>query len=590
MSPALPAATLSVWKLVKRFLPYLWDVRWRAALMGALMILSPLVAIALLWLMKLLIDKVFLAKQISLLPTLAVAYVILVTVKLLMSYVRTRVEASLSEQLNQNIRVDLYRHAISVSPGTLRSYSVGDILGRIYTDVERVGYLIYSGPLGVIFNAFAAAFYIGFLLLLSWPLTLCALLVTPPLALLSYRLSPRARRAAKISRHKTTAWFSRAEERLGAIAVVQAFGAQLAETAAFAARCTAARRASLQGVAIQAWVTLLIEATGAIGGLLVLGVGVYESYQGSLTIGALIAFLGSVGSLYSPVSSLARASNRFQRAAVGVQRVAALFDTPSQVIERPAARALGRIRGSLEFSDVRFAYPDGPEVLHGISFGIEPGETVAVVGANGSGKSTLIQLALRLYDPSHGAISIDGADIRDVTLDSLRRAVTVVLQEPGILRGTINDNIRYGRPEASDDASTAAARAAHVHSFATISDRGYAAPVGPQGSWLSGGQRQRLALARALLRDAPILLLDEATDSVDSESEDLIQDALARFAGKRTILLVSHRLASLRRADRVIVLEQGRIIEIGRLAILQRTNTRFRDLFSAQILTEKVPA
>jgi ATP-binding cassette subfamily B protein len=590
MSPSLPATTLSVWKLVNRFLPYLRAVRWRAAFAGALMVVSPLVAIALLWLMKLLIDNVFLAKEMSVLPALAGAYVILVTVKLLMGYAQTRIEASLSEQLSQNVRVDLYRHAISVSPGTFRAYSVGDILGRIYSDVEKVGYLIYSGPIGVIFNVLAAAAYIGFLLLLSWKLTLCALVITPPLALLSYRLSPNARRAAKVSRHKTTAWFSRAEERLGAVAVVQAFGAQLAETSTFAARCTAARHAALRGVAIQAWVTLLIETTGAIGGLLVLGVGAYESYQGSLTIGTLVAFIGSVGSLYSPVRSLARTSNRFQRAAAGAQRIVALLDTPSQVVERPGASTLGRIRGSLEFSDVRFAYPDGPEVLHGISFAMEPGETVAVVGANGSGKSTLIQLALRLYDPAQGAILIDGTDIRDVTLESLRRAVAVVFQEPGVVRGTISENIRYGRPEASDDAVMAVAQAAHVHTFANVLSRRYATPIGPQGSWLSGGQRQRLALARALLRDAPILLLDEATDSVDSESEDLIQDALASFAGKRTILLVSHRLASLRRADRIIVVDEGRIIEMGRLAILQRTDTRFRDLFSAQILTEKVPA
>jgi ABC-type multidrug transport system fused ATPase/permease subunit len=268
----------------------------------------------------------------------------------------------------------------------------------------------------------------------------------------------------------------------------------------------------------------------------------------------------------------------------------ALLDTPSQVVERPGASTFGRIRGRLEFSDVRFAYPDGPEVLHGISFAMEPGETVAVVGANGSGKSTLIQLALRLYDPTQGAILIDGTDIRDVTLESLRRAVAVVFQEPGVVRGTISENIRYGRPDASDDAVMAVSQAAHVHTFASVLSRRYATPIGPQGSWLSGGQRQRLALARALLRDAPILLLDEATDSVDSESEDLIQDALARFAGKRTILLVSHRLASLRRADRIIVLDEGRIIEMGRLAILQRAATRFRDLFSAQILTEKVPA
>ena len=589
MSARGKVTPMSVWALVKRFMPYLRDVRWKACFAGALMLFSPLVAIGLLWLVKIFIDSVLIGKQISLLPALAGAYVILVVGKLLMSYARTRIEASLSEQLNQNVRVDLYRHVISVSPGTLRAYSAGDVLGRIYSDVEKVAYLIYDGPISVMINIVAAGVFVGFLLFLNWQLTLCALVIVPVLALLSYRLSPLARRAAKVSRHKVTAWFSRAEERLGAVAVIQAFGAEAAETAAFSAQCTTARRATLRGVAIRAWVTLLVESIAAAGGFLVLAVGAYESYYGNLTIGVLVAFLGSVGSLYSPVSSLARAPNHFQRAAVGGQRVAAILDLPSQVVERTNAQPLTRIRGSLEFSNVRFGYPNGPEVLHGVSFGVEPGETVALVGANGSGKSTLIQLALRLYDPADGAISIDGFNLRDVTLASLRRNLGVVFQEPGVLRGTIGDTIRYGRPNASDDAVVAAAQAAHVHSLATP-ERSYARQVGPQGTWLSGGQRQRLALARALLRDAPILLLDEAIDSVDSESEDLIQDAVARYAGRRTILLVSHRLASLRRADRIIVLDQGRVIETGRLPQLQRAGTRFRELFAAQVVNEKVPA
>ena len=203
-------------------------------------------------------------------------------------------------------------------------------------------------------------------------------------------------------------------------------------------------------------------------------------------------------------------------------------------------------------------------------FHIDPGETVAVVGPNGSGKSTSVQLALRLYDPSEGAVSIDGTDLRDVTLESLRRAVAVVFQEPSVFRGTISENIRYGRPDASDKAVISMAQAAHVHAFANALPQGYATPIGPRGSWLSGGQRQRLALARAFLRDAPILLLDEATASIDSEAEHLIQEAVERFHGKRTILLVSHRLSTVLRADRIIVLDEGRIVETGSPAVLQR--------------------
>jgi ATP-binding cassette, subfamily B, bacterial len=582
--------TMAISYLIGRFLPYLRSVRGQIVVACGLLLLGPLIAVTLLWLMKSLIDDVFVARQLDLLPIFAAAYILLIAARLVADHVLVRLEASLTSQINQNIRVDLYRHLVSVSPGSLKKYGVGDLLSHLSDDVERVEYLIYNGPVGVIYSIVSALFYICFLLFLSWKLTLCALLTAPLLGLLSLRWSPHIRRAARVSRRKSTAMVARAEERLGAIPVIHAFGAHDAETAAFEANCAAARVAELRTVASQAWLTLVIETVGAIGGLLVLAVGAYEMYEGHLTVGALVAFLGSVGSLYSPIKSLAKASGRFQRAAAGAQRVLELLDTPSLVVERPNARPLAHVTGSLEFSNVRFAYPDGPEVLHDISFKIEPGETVALVGPNGSGKSTLINLALRLYDPSEGKVLIDGADLRDVTLASLRRAITVVFQEPGIFRGTISENMRYGRPDASDESFTAMAQAAHIHTVATALPRGYATAVGPRGSWLSGGQRQRLALSRAFLRNAPILLLDEATASVDSETEELIGDAIALFAGRKTILLVSHRLSSVRRADRVVVLEQGRIMEMGSPTTLQRPGTRFRDLFAAQILTEKVPA
>jgi ATP-binding cassette subfamily B protein len=580
----------SVWCLVRRFLPYLYTVRWQATFVAGLMLVSPLVAVLLLWLMKRLIDQVFVARNISLLPTITVIYVILVAAKLLIDYVQTRVEAAITEQINQEIRVDLYRHLISVSPGSLKKFSVGDLLSHLATDVERVEVLIYSIPVQAAFNIITGVYFIFFLLILSWKLTLCAILAAPILALLSWRFSPMIRRIARISRRKTTAWFARAEERLGAAAVVQAFGAQGIETQAFERLCGAARRATLRSVAVQAWLTLLIETVAAIGGLVILVVGAREMYTGSLTVGALIAFIGSVGSLYSPISSLAKTPGRLQRAAAGAQRVVELLDAPSLVVERRDAKPLKHVQGFLKFSEVRFAYLNGPEVLHGISLRIDPGETVAIVGPNGSGKSTLVQLALRLYDPSSGMISIDGMDLRDVTLDSLRRKIAVVFQEPSVFRGTINDNIRYGLPEASDEVFRAMAQAAHIHTFANASPLGYSTPIGPRGSWVSGGQRQRLALARAFVREAPILLLDEATASIDSEAEQLIQDAVERFHGQRTILLVSHRLSTVRRADRVIVIDQGRIVETGNPALLQKNGTRFHGLFDAQILAEKIPA
>jgi ABC-type multidrug transport system fused ATPase/permease subunit len=553
------------------------------ALAAALMLIGPLLSILLLWLVSSLTDEVLVAGHLDRLPIFTALYVAAVSAKLLLDYVTTRLDAWVMERIIQEVRVDLYRHVISSSPGSLPKYSVGDLLAHLSEDAARVEYLVYTGPLGVIADAASALFFVGFLLFLSWKLTVFALIAAPLLAWVSIRLSPRVKRSATIARRRETAWMSLAEERLGAIPVVHAFDAQARETARFAKSCDAARRADLRTVSIQAWMSLLIEAAGALGGFIVLGIGVFEIQGGGLTVGALVAFLGSVGSLYSPVRGLAKVSGRFQRAAAGAQRASDLLDMPSLVVERPLAKRLSKIHGGLEFRGVRFAYPRGAEILRGVSFRAEPGETVAVVGASGSGKSTLARLALRLYDPSAGAVLLDGTDIRDVTLESLRRAIVPVFQEAHLFRGSVADNIRYGRPDVSDESVRAAGRASHVEGFASTLRGGYSAGVGPRGTWLSGGQQQRIAVARALLRDAPILLLDEATASVDSETEELIQDSIDRLAGSRTLLIVAHRLSSLRRADRVIVIEGGSVIEEGTPGQLLRTGSRYHDLFAAQL-------
>ena len=579
-----------LWPLIRRFAPYLRRVSGRALVSAALVIVAPLVAAALLWLVKLLIDEVFVGGRVDLLAGFVAVYVALVAGKFLLGYVETRLEASVVEQIVQDARVDLYRHLISLSPGSLRKHSVGDLLTHLSGDVERLEYLVYTGLLAVFADAVGALFFVGFLFLLSWKLTLCALIVTPPLILLSLSLSPRVRRAARIARRQVSAWMALAEERLGAQPVVHAFAAHEREAHLLADRAASSRRAELRTVAVQAWLSLLIEAIVAVGGLAVLVVGAYEIRSGSLTLGTLVAFLGSIGSLYGPVRGLAKASGRFQRAAAGAQRVADLLDTPSLVTEKPSAAPLRHARGALEFRNVHFAYPQGPAVLGGVSLRLDPGETVAVVGPSGAGKSTLVRLALRLHDPASGDVLIDGTDLRDVTLASLRQAVAVVFQEPYLLRGSIADNIRYGGSDAEEERVAAVARAAHVEGFANALRGGYAAPVGPRGAWLSGGQAQRVALARALLRDSPILLLDEATAAVDSETEELIQDAVERLAGRRTILIVAHRLSSLRRADRVVVLDRGRVVESGPPDVLLKTPTRCRDLFAAQLVSNSAAA
>lgn len=519
----------------------------------------------------------------DLLAWFAGAYLVVASTKLVAGYVATRLEAGIVEGLVRDIRVELFRCLTARTPGAAGERSVGDRLAHLSSDVERTESLIFTAPIALVADLAAALFFSIILFHLNWKLALAALLVVPLLAVSSWRYAPRVRRAARVARWRGSRWFDAAEERLGALPLIHSFAAQERETARFAAVCDANRKAELATVSVQAWLTLVIELAAMLGGFAVVALGAIEIRNGALSVGALVAFLGAVGSLYAPARGLARAYGRFQRAAAGAQRVATLLDAPVPYPEAANARRLAKVAGAIEFRDIRFSYRPDEEVLRGVSFRIEPGETVAIVGASGSGKSTLVRLLLRFADPQSGAVLVDGIDTRELSFASLRAAMAVVFQDPLLLKGTVADNIRYGVPGASEREITDAARAACADGFVASLTSGYAAAVGSRGDRLSGGQRQRLALARALLRDAPILVLDEATAAVDSESEELIHEAVLNLAGQRTILMIGHRLSAIRHADRVVVLDQGRVVETGTPAELERRSGRYRALFAAQI-------
>lgn len=538
----------------------------------------------LIWLVKGLVDEVFTGRHFDRLPYYLAAYSAITIAKIVIDNVWGRIDVAVTEQITLDVRTAVYRRLISVSPASISQFNVGALLSHLGGDAGRIEFLINSGPRGVFSSLISAVVYTVTLVALSPVLTLCAFFVAPLLALAAERFSRRMRQIGRINRRRSSAWMGLAEERLGSTSLIQLYTSEAAEEERLRARLAAARDSELRTVRIQNRMSTITGLIGLAGGLLVMAVGAEQIRAGALSVGGLIAFLGSVGSLYSPIRSLAKQRSRFERSAASAERIVQLLDLPSVVEERPHARPLRAGRGAVEFRDVSFGYhPDRP-VLDHMSLRIEPGETVAIVGPSGAGKSTLARLLVRLHDATSGAILVDGEDVRDVTLSSLRKVVCVVMQEPHLFRGSVAELARYGSPDAPREQVADALKAAHAQGFVQSLDHEILSVLGPRGGGLSGGQQQRLAIARGLLRDAPILFLDEATSAVDSEAEELIHEAIRARRGDRTLIVVSHRLSSVRQADRLVLLEHGRIVETGAPETLMASSSRFGELFAAQLV------
>jgi len=330
----------------------------------------------------------------------------------------------------------------------------------------------------------------------------------------------------------------------------------------------------------------LMELLGGFGMAAALWYGVNQISASRLTQGQFVAFFTAVFMMYGPAKKLSRVNANLQQAIAASERIFEMLDTHTEVLEQPGARALIPFQHAIEFRDVGFRYADAQgRILRGVSFTVRAGQMIAIVGRSGAGKTTLVNLLPRFYDVSSGAILIDGVDIRAVTLASLRGQIGIVTQETVLFDDSIAANIAYGTPDASMDAVEAAARAANAHDFIAAMAHGYHTAIGERGQLLSGGQRQRLAIARALLKNAPILVLDEATSALDTESELLVQDALSNLMMNRTSFVIAHRLSTIRRADAIIVLERGRIVEIGRHEeLLARTDSAYAALYQLQLL------
>ena len=490
---------------------------------------------------------------------------------------------TIGERILYDLRVHLYGHLQRLSLAFFERTSTGELMSRVSNDVNA---LEQFATHGTILTAVAAVRLLAaaIVLLVMDPRLAVVALAPVPLIVLGLRwFNRRSRPIYRRVRDRQGDLNARLQDDLAGMRVIQAFGQEGAELERFSA---VSRRYLVERVAsIGAWSTFfpVLGFLSSLGGALVLGVGARMVLQGQLTLGTLVAFLSYIVSFYEPIRRLTDIDNILQQAVAAADRIFELLDQEPDIPDAADAAAFDRINGEIAFDDVSFRYGDGDEVLHDVAFHVAPGEVIALVGPSGAGKTSIANLLCRFYDPTQGSVRVDGRDLRAVKLNTLRRNVSVVLQDTFLFNASVRENLTYGRPGATDAEIQAAAEAAYAHEFITALPNGYDTVVGERGVKLSGGQRQRLALARAILTDPRILILDEATSSVDAEAEYLIQQALERVLQGRTALIIAHRLSTIRNADKIIALDGGRIREIGNHRELLARGGLYSQLYQRQL-------
>lgn len=470
------------------------------------------------------------------------------------------------ERVVADIRKAVFDRVISMSPAFYENLMTGEVLSRITTDTTLILSVIGSSVSIALRNMLIVTGGLVLMLFTSAKLTAMVLLIVPAVIVPILVLGRRLRVLSRENQDWIAASSGNASESLGAVQTVQAFTNEAASQSQFAQMTEASYDAAQRRIKTRALMTIIVIFLVFAGVVGVLWMGARDVRADQMTPGALVQFVIYAVMVAGGVAALSEIWGELQRAAGATERLVELLRTEDTVQDPAAAIALpSPVAGRIAFEDVHFRYPARPDVqaLVGVNLSINPGETVAFVGPSGAGKTTIIQLILRFYDPASGRITLDGVDLRDVSRAAFRRSVALVPQDPVIFAASARENIRFGRPDATDAEIDAAAEAAAAHGFISALPDGYDSYLGERGVMLSGGQKQRIAIARAILRDAPVLLLDEATSALDAESERAVQAAVDRLSADRTTLIVAHRLATVKKADRIVVLEAGRIVDMG---------------------------
>jgi subfamily B ATP-binding cassette protein MsbA len=493
----------------------------------------------------------------------ALAVVVIAVLDGISSYADSYFTTSVGQWIGHDLRRTVYDHLQHLSLSYYDQHDTGNLISTITEDIDAVQSFASSSILNILVDVFSVIGMIGVMLYLEWDFTLLALSVTPLLAILVYRFKHVVKQAAHEVRKKQSEIVSVVEEGLTSIRVVQAFARGEYEEGRLREKSLESVSAALRARRVKSLLPPLVETVVSIGAALVLLYGTKLVLAGQMTAGSLVVFLAYLSKLFKPIQDLAKMANNVAQAAVGLERIKAVLNTDEGTPELPGARTAENIRGQVEFCNVSFGYDPARLILKDVSFKISAGQVVGIVGATGAGKSTIISLIPRFYDPVSGRVNIDGTDVRAFTLNSLREQISCVLQDTQLFRAPIWQNIAYGKPGATREEIMRAAMLANAHEFIEKAGEGYDTLVGERGMTLSGGQRQRIGIARAIIRDTPILLLDEPTSGLDAESEQLVLEALARLMKGRTTIIIAHKLVTVRNTDLILVIEDGAIAESG---------------------------
>ena len=569
---------------LQRLLGYARPYRGRFVAASAAMVLYAAATAAVAALISPVIDKVL--PQGTGLRSWCTKLLIVYVVKGASAYASTYLMTDIGQRVVRDLRDRLFRHILDQSASFFSRRTTGQLMSRITNDVNQVQQAVSETIGDLLREGLSVVGFAAYLFYVDARLALVAVTGAPLVVYPLVRFGKRIRSTTRKSQEELEHLSHVTAEAFTGHRIVKAFGAEAHEEERFSRASNQLYRTNLRVTRALAILPPLMEL---LGGVAVVGLIWYGSTQikdGSLTQGEFASFVAAAFMMYGPIKKLSRVNATIQQAVAAAERIFEVLDTHSEVKERPGAAPLPKLRRAIEFRDVNFSYDDRPgkNILRDVSFDVSVGQVVAIVGLSGAGKTTLVNLVPRFYDVTSGAILIDGIDLRDVTLASLRSQVGIVTQETVLFDESIASNIAYGTAGASREEIEVAARAAHAHEFIVALAAGYETRIGERGQRLSGGQRQRLAIARALLKNSPILILDEATSSLDAQSELLVQDALQNLMRNRTSFVIAHRLSTVRRADAIIVLERGRVVEVGRHdELLARPGGVYAKLYSLQM-------